>query len=49
MEQVTTEDILKARQEKRDRYGDEVDFDTYEKPLKKNISTKVKEFESLQT
>ena len=49
VEQVTTEDLLNAKQAKRDRYGDEIDFDTYEKPLKQNMTTKVNEFKKTQT
>lgn len=49
LEQQTTSDLLNARQKKRDRYGHEVDFETYEKPLKQNISAKIKEFENAQS
>nr|CAB3221664.1 ankyrin repeat and EF-hand domain-containing protein 1 [Phallusia mammillata] len=44
-EQKTTQDLLNAKQEKRIRFGHEVDFDDFEKPLKKNITARVKEFQ----
>uniref|UniRef100_H2YH15 Uncharacterized protein n=1 Tax=Ciona savignyi TaxID=51511 RepID=H2YH15_CIOSA len=44
--QPTTADMLNAKEEKRTRFGYEVDFDDFEMPLKKNISTKVKDFQS---
>uniref|UniRef100_F6ZTU7 Uncharacterized protein n=1 Tax=Ciona intestinalis TaxID=7719 RepID=F6ZTU7_CIOIN len=44
--QSTTEDLLNAKQEKRTRFGYEVDFEDFEMPLKKNISNKVRDFQA---
>jgi len=48
VEQVTTAELLKDKQEKRNRYGDDIDFEDYEKPLKQNMTTKIKEFQRSQ-
>ena len=44
--QPTTEDLLEEKQDKRDRFGYEVDFDDFEMPLKKNITVKIHEFQT---
>ena len=38
--------LTDAKQEKRLRFGEDVDFDNYEKPLRQNISVKEKELEA---
>lgn len=35
--QPDTKELLKQNMDKRERYGDEIDFETYQKPLKSNI------------
>ena len=49
VDQQTTSDLLEAKQKKRERFGDEVDFEAYEKPLKQNINQKIQEFERTQS
>lgn len=42
MKQPTTGDLLQEKQDKRDQFTWEVDFDDFEMPFKKNISTRCK-------
>jgi len=41
----TTEDLMQAKKDDRSRYGDEVDFDSYKKPLKQNIDIIIDKFQ----
>ncbi|XP_076801547.1 ankyrin repeat and EF-hand domain-containing protein 1-like isoform X1 [Clavelina lepadiformis] len=45
-DQPTTQNLLGAQQQKRERFGYEVDFETFEMPLKQNIDIKIKEFQA---
>ena len=42
MKQPTTGDLLQEKQDKRDQFTWEVDFNDFEMPFKKNISTRCK-------
>lgn len=44
--QPTTQDLLDEKQKRRDQFTWEVDFDDFEMPFKKNISTKCKAMEN---
>lgn len=37
-DQPTTQDLKQAKEEKRTRFGFEIDFENYEKPLEKSIT-----------
>lgn len=46
LEQPSTQQVTDAKQEKRIRFGEMIDFDDYEKPLKQNMTKTVNNFDT---